>query len=229
VIRFTQSRRGGALRLAGVPTSSGYATIDTEAQLRELLGEPGHRAATKDRNALHVRDREWIAASPFLLLATAGADGSCDVSPKGDPSGFVHIVDDTTLAIPERPGNKRADGYLNVLANPHVGLIFLVPGRTETLRVNGRATILRDAPFFDRMIVNGHRPSVALLVHIEQLFYHCGKAFMRSQLWQPQTWAPDALPSHAAIVKSVQETAETLAELEEYYGPSYADKLYRPV
>jgi predicted pyridoxine 5'-phosphate oxidase superfamily flavin-nucleotide-binding protein len=115
------------------------------------------------------------------------------------------------------------------LANPHVGLIFLVPGRTETLRVNGRATILRDAPFFDRMIVNGHRPSVALLVHIEQLFYHCGKAFMRSQLWQPQTWAPDALPSHAAIVKSVQETAETLAELEEYYGPSYADKLYRPV
>jgi len=204
-----------------------YVTVDSESELRTVLGEPAQRSATKDRYALHERDREWIANSPFLMLATANADGTCDVSPKGDPEGFIHIIDDKTIAIPERPGNRRGDGYRNILSNPHVGLIFVVPGRAETLRVNGRAAILRDAPFFDDMIVKGHRPALAILVEIEQIFYHCGKAFLRSRLWQPDSWHPDALPSHAAIVKSVQDTPETLAELEQHYGPSYVDLLYR--
>jgi uncharacterized protein len=201
------------------------AEISSEAELRELLGTPALRVITKERTRLHERDIEWLAASPFCLVATSGADGTCDVSPKGDPPGFALVLDDTTIAIPERPGNKRADGFRNILANPHVGLIFVIPGRKETLRINGRARLIRDAPFFDDMTVKGHRPQLALLVEIEQIFFHCMKAFMRSQLWEPQTWAPDAFPSHAQLVKSVQPTDETLEELERHYGPSYAKGL----
>src|SRR5690349_10026018 len=128
--------------------------IRTVEELREVLGgDPGQRARTKERTRLHPRDLQWLAHSPFCLIATADADGRCDVSPKGDPPGFALVLDDTTIAIPERPGNKRADGYRNILSNPHVGLIFLIPGRTETLRINGRAKLVRDAPFFEAMVV----------------------------------------------------------------------------
>jgi PPOX class probable FMN-dependent enzyme len=201
--------------------------ITSEAELRELLGTPMPRAAAKDRKALHALDRDWIAASPFLLLATSAADGTVDVSPKGDPDGFVHVIDDTTIALPERPGNRRADGFLNILSNPHVGLIFLIPGRTDTLRVNGRARLLRDAPYMDKLVVKGHRPQLVVEVAIEQIFHHCAKAFLRSQLWNPASWNPDVLPTHACIVKQVQTTPETLEELEEYYSPeNYTKKLY---
>ena len=200
--------------------------ISSEAELRELLGYPAGRAVTKERRRLHERDRDWLAASPFCLVATSGADGTCDVSPKGDPPGFTLVLDDTTLAIPERPGNRRADGFRNILANPHVGLIYLVPGRKETLRINGRARLVRDAPFFEQMIVKGHRPQLALVVEIEQIFFHCMKAFLRSKLWRPDTWRPDALPSHAQMVKSLQPCEETLEELERYYGPEYETRIY---
>jgi PPOX class probable FMN-dependent enzyme len=200
--------------------------VGSEAELRELLGEPMPRAVTKERTLLHERDREWLAASPFCLIATSGPDGACDVSPKGDPPGFAHVIDDTTIAIPDRPGNRRVDGFRNILANPHVGLVFLVPGRGETLRINGRARLVREAPFFDGMIVKGNRPKLALVVEIEQIFFHCAKAFLRSSLWRPETWNPDVLPSHAHIVKSVQATQETLEELERYYGPEYLTRLY---
>ena len=203
-----------------------YVEVGSEAELRELLGEPMPRAVTKERTLLHERDREWLAASPFCLIATSGPDGACDVSPKGDPPGFAHVIDDTTIAIPDRPGNRRVDGFRNILANPHVGLVFLVPGRGETLRINGRARLVREAPFFDGMIVKGNRPKLALVVEIEQIFFHCAKAFLRSSLWRPETWNPDVLPSHAHIVKSVQTTQETLEELERYYGPEYATRLY---
>jgi PPOX class probable FMN-dependent enzyme len=205
---------------------TGLVEISSVDELRELLGEPGARAAGKERVRLHERDREWLAASPFCLLATSAADGSCDVSPKGDPPGFTLVLDDTTIAIPDRPGNKRVDGFRNILSNPHVGLLYLIPGRGETLRINGRARLVRDAPFFDQLVINGHRPSLALVVEIEQIFFHCPKAFLRSALWKPETWHPDDLPSHATIVKSVQQTAETLEELERYYGPQYAKRLY---
>ena len=216
-----------SLRYGGIMSDpKGWDEITSEAELRELLGAPMPRAVTKERVRLHDRDRDWLAASPFCLIATAGADGSCDVSPKGDPPGFTLVVDDATLAIPERPGNRRADGFRNVLANPHVGLIYLVPGRTDTLRINGRARLVREAPFFDRMVVKGHRPKLALVVEIEQIFFHCAKAFMRSALWKPETWRPEVLPSHATLIKSVQDTAETLEELERWYGPDYVKQLY---
>jgi uncharacterized protein len=202
------------------------AEISSEAELRELLGTPMPRAITKERVRLHDRDIDWLAASPFCLIATSAADGACDVSPKGDPPGFTLVLDDATIAIPERPGNRRADGFRNILSNPHVGLIYLVPGRKETLRINGRARLIREAPFFDDMIVKGHRPQLAIVVEIEQIFFHCMKAFLRSKLWEPESWRPDALPSHAQIVKSVQRCAESLEELEHYYGPQYATRIY---
>ncbi|HXA60989.1 MAG TPA: pyridoxamine 5'-phosphate oxidase family protein [Streptosporangiaceae bacterium] len=206
---------------------SDHVEITSAAELRDLLGAPMPRAVTKERRSLHELDRQWLANSPFCLVATSDAAGECDVSPKGDPAGFVHVIDDTTIAIPERPGNRRADGFLNILSNPHVGLIFLIPGRTETLRINGRARLLRDAPFFDEMVVKGHRPQLALLVEIEQIFLHCAKAFLRSSMWRPETWNPGVLPSQACIVKTIQQTEETLEELEAYYGPAYAERLYK--
>jgi len=200
--------------------------ITSWAELRELLGTPAARAVTKERTRLHARDVEWLAASPFCLVATCGTDGTCDVSPKGDPPGFALVLDEQTIAIPERPGNRRADGFCNILQNPHIGLIFLVPGRKETMRINGRARLVRDAPFFADMIVKGHRPQLAVLVEIEQIFFHCMKAFMRARLWDPESWNPGALLPHAQIVKSVQPCAETLAELERHYGPQYEELLY---
>jgi PPOX class probable FMN-dependent enzyme len=207
---------------------SEYAEIGSVAELRDLLGWPQGRAVTKERTRLHAVDRAWLAISPFCVLATSDASGSCDASPKGDPAGqLIHVLDDTTIAIAERPGNRRADGYVNILANPHVGIISIIPGRTETLRINGRARLVRDAPFFDDMAVRGKRPVLAVLVEIEQIFFHCSKAFMRSALWRPEQWRPDALPSHAAMVKAVQDTPETLEELEAYYDPaSYSKRLY---
>lgn len=211
-----------------VPTRAAQV-ISSEAELRALLGEPSERALTKERTRLHPRDREWLAASPLCIIATAGADGTCDASPKGDPPGFVRVLDDRTIAIPERPGNRRADGYRNVLANPQVGIISILPGRDLTLRLNGRATLVRDAPWFDDMTVRGHRPVLALVVELEQVFLHCGKAFMRAQAWDPATWTPDAVPSTAQLTKEVQDRPEPLEQLEAHYGPAYAQGLYADV
>ncbi|MFG2250854.1 pyridoxamine 5'-phosphate oxidase family protein [Spirillospora sp. NPDC048823] len=202
--------------------------ITSPEELRELLGAPMPVAVAKERVTLHAWDREWLARSPFCLISTSDADGNCDVSPKGDPPGFVHVIDDATIAVPDRPGNRRADGFMNILSNPRIGLIFLVPGRGETLRLNGRARLVRDAPFFDEMTVKGHRPALAVIVEIEQVFFHCAKALMRSKLWRPDTWDPDALPSHARIVGDLRYAEKSVEELEQYYSEAnYAKKLYR--
>lgn len=210
-----------------MPHSAGYVEITSEAEIRELLGEVRRRAARKERTRLHELDRRWLAASPFCLVATADAAGTCDVSPKGDPPGFTHVIDDTTIALPDRPGNRRADGFRNIVANPHIGLLFMIPGRGDTLRINGRARLLRDAPFFDEMTVQDHRPHLAILVEIEQIFFHCAKAFMRSSLWRTQNWNPDELPSVPEIIKGLQGDEEDLEELRRYYGPAYAERLYQ--
>jgi len=207
----------------------GAGVIGTLEQLREVVGVPTPRAVAKERQRLEQVHQDWLAASPFCLIATADADGACDVSPKGDPPGFALVLDDATLAIPERPGNRRVDGYRNVLANPRVGLLFVVPGRTDTLRVNGRAVLVSDAPFFDRMVVKGHRPVLALVVHVEQVFFHCGKAFLRSRLWEPCTWEPEVLPSRAQIVHVYERADQSLEEVERYYGEAYREGLYREV
>lgn len=200
--------------------------ISTVDELVGLLGEPNARARDKGRAALLDVDRAWLAATPFCVMATGSSDGRLDASPKGDPAGqLVHVIDDTTIAIAERPGNKRADGYKNILDNPHVGLDFLIPGRGDTLRINGRARLVSDAPFFDEMVVKGHRPILAVVVEIEEIFFHCAKAFLRSGLWKPETWDPNGVvPRRAVIAKDVEPSDMSLEQLDEYYKPENYEK-----
>jgi PPOX class probable FMN-dependent enzyme len=210
-------------------TPTQYADITTPEELVELLGEPAQRAVDKERTALLPVDRDWLAASPFCVLATTDAEGNADASPKGDPAGsLVHVIDEKTIAIAERPGNRRADGYHNILSNPYVGLLFLIPGRGDTLRINGRARLVREAPFFDEMVVKGHRPLLAIVVDVEQVFFHCAKAFLRSGLWKPETWDPEAVvPKRAQLAREVEGDSRSDAELEEYYRPeNYSKGLY---
>jgi len=213
-----------------VTDTTGTIEITSEAELREALGGyASGRAVTKIRSSLHPLQADWLKASPFCVLATSDADGNCDASPKGDPAGqLIHVLDPHTIVIAERPGNKRADGYLNVLSNPHVGVISLIPGRNDTLRVNGRARIVRDAPWFDDLAVQGKRPVLALVIEIEQVFSHCQKAFMRSKLWEPAQWPPtDDMPSVAELCKVLHNGSETLEELTAYYAePHYKSLLY---
>jgi uncharacterized protein len=166
--------------------------VTTERELRELYGRPGDRAVAKERPTLNEDCRAFIAHAPFLVMGTAGADGRCDVSPKGDAPGFVQVLDDRHLAIPDRLGNNRLDGMRNIVENGHVGLIFFIPGREDTLRVNGRARIVRDEALLERLAVAGKRPVTALLVEVEQCFMHCARAFKRAGLWEPARW-PDAV------------------------------------
>jgi PPOX class probable FMN-dependent enzyme len=208
---------------------SAWTEIGSAEELRALVGEPTARAAGKERRLLHEFDRAWLAASRFCLVATSAADGSCDVSPKGDAPGFTVVLDEQTIALPERPGNRRTDGFHNILSNPHVGLIYLVAGRGDTLRINGRARLVRDAPFLDDMTVKGHRPVLAMVVEVEQVFYHCSKAFLRSQLWSPEGWDTldtAGLPSRALIAKTLERPDASLEQLESYYGPDYEKGLY---
>lgn len=203
-----------------------YTEISNSEELRDILGTVNEPAKSKVRTVLNDIDIEWISASPFCLIATSDRNGNCDVSPKGDPPGFTKVLGDSTLLIPDRPGNRRADGLHNILENGHVGLIYLIPGRGDTLRINGCARILKDCPEFDRMIVAGHRPGLGLLVDIDEVFFHCSKAFMRSNLWNPESWRPDRVPSRPAISKSLERKDMSLADLENYYGENYKKGLY---
>lgn len=175
--------------------------VTSREELRAIFGAPGERAVLKERPSLDVHARAFIASAPFVLLATSSRAGRCDVSPKGDAPGFVVVLDDTHLVIPDRPGNNRIDGLTNIVENPHVGMIFLIPGREDTLRVNGRACIVRDDEILAPLEVQGKRPRVAIGVEVEECFLHCAKAFKRSGLWERERW-PDVagLPSMARML-----------------------------
>jgi PPOX class probable FMN-dependent enzyme len=191
--------------------------ITSVDELREIVGHPLPATANKVKERLSADQQDWLAHSPLGFVATTDAHGRVDVSPKGDPPGFVHIIDDTTIAIPERPGNKRVDGYLNVLQRPHVGTVFLIPGRGDTLRINGTARVLADADYFDAMVVDGKRPILALEIAVEEVFFHCAKAFLRSDAWKPETWDPTAVPTVAQLAKAIKPDTPD-AELEKYYS-----------
>ena len=158
-------------------------TVTTRSELREVLAEPSEFVTSKEFTELDEFGRDFIARSPFVLIASSDCEGSIDVSPKGDPPGFVRVLDDTTLAIPDRLGNHRADTFENVLKHPYVGVIFLIPGTKNTLRIRGRATIVRDHWLRDSMQVNGKMPQLALVVDITSGFFHCAKCIIRSSLW----------------------------------------------
>jgi hypothetical protein len=202
--------------------------VTSERELRELIPPPTGRPVLKERRTLDEHCRALIARSPFVLIGTAGADGRCDVSPKGDVPGFVHVLDDRRLVIPDRPGNRRLDGMRAILENPHVGLLFLVPGKEETLRVNGRAVITRDPALLARFAVDGKTPLLALGVEVEECFMHCAKAFKRSRLWQPATWPdPSALPSLGQILfDQIKPDGTTAAAIDREIQEGYASRLY---
>jgi uncharacterized protein len=197
-------------------------------ELHETAGKAGELAANKAINYLDDHCREFIQKSPFLLLSTADLAGTCDVSPRGDDPGFVHILDDKTLLIPERPGNKRFDSMINIISNSCAGLLFIIPGLEETLRVNGKAAVLNDKKLMERMAVKGKTPLFGIGVDVEECFIHCAKAFKRSGLWQTEKWpAEETLPSavkilkkHAALPGRSEESIEK--SLEE----SYTKRLY---
>lgn len=190
--------------------------VSNEQELRDLLGVPASRSMLKERSALDEHFRAYLALSPFVLMATSGADGTCDVSPKGDAPGFVAVLDDRRIVIPDRPGNKRFDGMKNLLANPHIGLIFLVPGRQETLRINGRAWITTDPELLARSVAQGRTPQLAIGVEVEQCFLHCPKSFIRSKLWSHAEWpAPEALASMAQVLHDqIKPAGVTVQEYE---------------
>ena len=198
--------------------------VNSVDKLRAIVGEPDRYVANKVKDRLSPVQRDWLAHSPLGFVATTDARGLVDVSPKGDPPGFVHVIDDSTIAIPERPGNKRVDGYLNVLDRPHVGTLFLIPGRGDTLRINGTARIMADADYFDAMTVKGKRPVLALEIDVEEVFFHCAKAFLRSDAWDPSTWDPTAVPSVAQIAKAIRYDW-TQAELDERYAEENVRKV----
>lgn len=163
-----------------------HEVVETEEALRALF-EPTHALAQKKvRGSLGPHAQAYIARSPFLCVSTQAVDGRADVSPRGDAAGFVQILDDQTLAIPDRPGNNRLDTLSNIVANPHVGLLFLIPGFDETLRVNGQARLVTQPALLESMAVNGRQPKLAIVVDIDEVFLHCAKAFRRSKLWEPE-------------------------------------------
>jgi len=175
-------------------------TIRDEEELRRLLGEPSDLVRAKVGDRLNELTRQFVDRSPFVLLATSAPDGTCDVSPRGDPPGFVRVLDEQTLLLPERPGNRLADSLRNILANPRVGLIFVVPGVGDTLRVNGRATLVTDDELLAPSAVDGKVPKLGILVDADEVFTHCSKAFLRSQLWDPGRYVERSeLPSSGEI------------------------------
>lgn len=181
------------------------ATLHTEAELRALIGEPAPLVCAKITDRIDALTRQFIERSPLVVLATADAQGTCDVSPRGDPAGFVRILDERTLLLPERPGNKLADSLRNILSNPHVGLLFVIPGVTDTFRVHGRATLTTDAALLAPSAIEGKVPKLGILVDVETAYTQCSKAFIRSQLWDPARFVDRAvLPTNGEIHRAIQ-------------------------
>ena len=186
---------------------TGIRRLTTEVELREIIGEPLPLVRAKVVDELNDLTRQFIERSPFVCLATSDADGNCDVTPRGDPSGFVRILDARTLLIPERPGNRLADALRNILANPHVGLLFFLPGVTDTFRVNGRAWLTDDAVLLAPSVHNGKVPRLGIVVDIDEAFTQCSKAFIRSSLWDPSLYQNGStLPSNGQIMAVVAAT-----------------------
>jgi PPOX class probable FMN-dependent enzyme len=201
--------------------------IEAEKEIRDLLGETSEVSAKKVIDHIDDHCRAWIERSPFVVVCTADRNGRMDVAPKGDPPGFVKVLDAKTLAIPDRPGNRRADSFLNILENPKIGLMFVVPKRGEVVRVSGSAKIVRDSQLLESMAINGRVPALAILVRVEEAFYHCGKAMIRSRMWQPDQW-PDieGLPSYAQALLDHGHLSRSLTDLEELVTRNERERLY---
>ncbi len=197
-----------------------------------MMGHPSGLAARKCLPRLDRYAREFIARSPFICLSTADSSGRADISPRGDPAGFVRVIDDETIAIPDRPGNNRIDSMVNVIENPNAAAIFFIPGIEETLRVNGKAWVSRDPDLLAGSVVNGKLPKLAICLEVEEVFFHCAKALKRSRLWEPRAWADASwMPSLARIIMEQttpkeEVTDEVVEAAEARIQTAYRERLY---
>lgn len=205
----------------------GGGRLTDAAALKARVGEPKPQIAKKEMPALDGHCRRFIALSPFLCLGTQSASGHADVSPRGDPPGFVKVLDERTLLIPDRPGNRRVDSMKNILENGRVGLLFLVPGIEETLRVNGRATIVEDEALLAPLAVEGRRPRIAIRVAIDEVFFHCAKALKRSRLWDPERHLDRGdFPRYGEIIRDERDPEGDADAIEAELQENYRTQLY---
>ncbi len=201
--------------------------VTTEEQFRSVIGTPSHRVLRKQVSELDDLCRSFIARSPFLLLSSCDSAGNMDISPKGDPPGFVRVLDSKTLAIPDRLGNKRADTLRNLIQNSRVGLLFLIPGKEETLRISGTAQIVRDEWVREPMAMGGKLPDHALVVHVQEVFFHCAKCVIRSKLWDSGAWpGVQGLPSLAQAMVAQGKLEESLEEMQALIEKDARERLY---
>ena len=201
--------------------------VESVEKLKSILGPdfPSQLAKVID----HIDDhcKAWIERSPFVTIASCNSNGQMDISPKGDPAGFVKVLDEKTLAVPDRIGNHRGDTFMNVLENPRIALMFVVPVRKEVVRVCGSAQVVMDEELLSMMVVNGHRPDLALLVRVEEAFFHCGKSMIRSRMWQPDMWPSiDGLPTYAQALKAHGDLPDPIDDLEDRMAYNETDRLY---
>ena len=202
--------------------------ISTVEELAAIVGHPSDLALRKELKALDGHMRQFIALSPFLVVGTYSTNGRCDASPRGDAPGFVQVIDDRTLLIPDRLGNKRVDSFRNIVETGRIGLLFLIPGVGETLRVNGRATVIRDERWLTPMTVQGKRPMLAVAVEVEECYLQCAKALIRSKLWEPHE-APNErdLPSAAEMFLAHAKMPEmNVSEMQKRLDEAYEKRLY---
>ncbi len=197
-------------------------------EFRLFIGKPSERAANKVISFIDQHCRSFISMSPFMTLATSNSEGKCDVSPRGDFPGFVSVLDEHHLFIPERPGNRRMDSAENIITNPNIGLIFFIPGLGETLRINGKAYISRDPELLEKNSVNGRAPLFGILVEVEECYIHCAKAFIRSKLWDPDSWvAEENLPAVPQMLLEHSKTPNVTADqVAKELMEGYKNRLY---
>ena len=201
-------------------------TVTSAAKVKAILGPDFPNQTAKVIDHIDVHCRVWIERCPFIVVSSINAAGAMDTSPKGDPPGFVKVLDRHTLAIPDRKGNHRGDTFLNVLENPGVGIIFIVPKRREVVRVSGTALLARDPDLLATMAVNGKLPHIAMIVRVKEAFFHCGKSMIRSGMWEPGRWGSiDGLPTYAQALKD-HGAPESLEDLQAMCDFNEARRLY---
>lgn len=199
--------------------------VTSEKELRDLLGYPSPLVAKKTIHSLDSHCINFIHQSPMIFISTSDNNGKCDVSPRGDQAGFIHIIDNQHFVIPERPGNRRLDSILNILSNPHIGIIFMIPQLEETLRINGTACVIKDTNVLESMKANGKAPSLGIGVMVEERYMHCAKAFKRSKLWDPESWQDvNELPKPARILAA--HTGAKEDDVSKSLKESYEKRLY---
>ncbi len=204
-----------------------HPAIERTEDLRSFIGDPMKEVQGKEMPALDAHSREFVRRSPFLVLATVSGAGYVDVSPRGDPPGFVKMLDDKTLVLPDRRGNRRVDSMTNILENPNIGMIFFLPGYEETLRVRGRATLTREPGDLDGMAVNGKAPEIGIRVEIDTVFYHCAKALKRSHLWDPDSRKlAEGYPKFAQIIHDQYLQDVPVEKIDRPLQNAYKKELY---